>query len=133
MAQAGPKEWYDAIPPVSRAWFTGAVAVGVAGKLGMLNAMILLLNLPPFGPWMVDLVWKKSQVGVGPGCGGCRVNPPAPMRAPLLTPPPPLFPSFILISLREHANSLHLHLHRLSFLCRTIRSCGGARGRYPRG
>ena len=89
MAQAGPKEWYDAIPPVSRAWFTGAVAVGVAGKLGMLNAMILLLNLPPFGPWMVDLVWKKSQVGVGPGCGGCRVNPPAPMRAPRRPPPPP--------------------------------------------
>lgn len=43
-AQGGPAEWYAALPPITKAWFTSAILTGVAAKLEILDYKLLLLN-----------------------------------------------------------------------------------------
>ena len=54
MAQQSPKELYLAIPPVTRAWITAAVATSVFEKLGFLSPMML-----SFIPWPI---WHNFEV-----------------------------------------------------------------------
>ncbi len=44
MASNDLGDWYRSIPQISRYWFTGAVALPLAGKLGLFNPMTMILH-----------------------------------------------------------------------------------------
>lgn len=51
---SSPSEWYAAIPPVTKAWFTSAVALGIGARFGWVAPKVLALD------W--DLIINKLQV-----------------------------------------------------------------------
>jgi derlin-1 len=40
-------QWYKSIPPITRVWFTGSIIVPVAARLGLVQALHLVLFVKP--------------------------------------------------------------------------------------
>ncbi len=42
------RDWYQSIPKISRAWFTGSVVLPLVGRLGLFSPYTLILLFDPF-------------------------------------------------------------------------------------
>ena len=42
---ASPQEWYAALPPVTKFWFTAAVLSTIGGRLNMFDVSLLALQI----------------------------------------------------------------------------------------